>query len=125
MCMYFIELEDVCDAETFDKTCHLDQVLVIQSAKYGRMSLGTCITTGYGHVGCYKDVTDLVSRRCAGKQSCSMFVTRSDQELIEDYSCDKDLVSYMEIDTNCQSGKLMSKLYLLTTTIAKAGLSHR
>ncbi len=79
-------------------------MILVQSAKYGRMALGNCITVNYGQLGCHKDVTDIVSRRCAGKVSCSVFVTRYDEELMEGYPCGAELVPYLEIDSSCQAG---------------------
>ncbi len=100
----FTDVEHTCNTETFERRCGSSEVLVVNSAKFGRMALGTCITKGYGEVGCYKDVTDILTSRCAGKQSCSMLVWQGDANLMESYPCDEELKPYLETDTNCQPG---------------------
>ncbi len=102
----FSDIQETCNDETFEKDCSPGEVVVVHSAKYGRMALGNCITKGYGEVGCYKDVTDILSRRCAGHQSCSVVIWRGDDELMESYPCDSELFPYLETDTSCQPGTL-------------------
>ncbi len=99
-------IDEVCDGGTYEKRCRDGEVILVQSAKYGRMALGNCITKDYGQLGCYKDVTDIFKSKCAGKKSCSMFITKNDEELIEGYpACGAELFPYLEIDSSCQAGK--------------------
>ncbi len=104
-----VDIQETCNIETFERSCGSDEVLVVNSAKFGRMALGTCITKGYGEVGCYKDVTDILSGRCAGKQACSMMVWKNDDEFMESYPCDSELPPYLETDTICQPGKYIKQ----------------
>lgn len=103
--LFFLEIQETCNDQTFEKECSSGEVLVVQSAKYGRMALGNCITKGYGELGCYKDVTEILSRRCAGQQSCSTLIWRGDAELMQSYPCDVELRPYLETETSCQPGK--------------------
>ncbi len=41
-----------CESENFEPTCGRQEVVVMEHALYGRMSLGKCVETDYGYVGC-------------------------------------------------------------------------
>ena len=44
--MFFVlsvEAVEVCQTETFQASCVDDQVIIMTSAKYGRMRLGRCV----------------------------------------------------------------------------------
>ena len=101
----FSDIQEICDTQTFERSCPSGEVLLVHSAKYGRMALGKCVTKDFGQLGCYKDVTGVLNRRCAGKQSCSVLIWKADTDLMESYPCEEDLTPYLEIDTSCQSGK--------------------
>ena len=43
---------DYCRFETFNATCGHDAVVVMDTARYGRMEFGRCVDRDYGYVGC-------------------------------------------------------------------------
>ncbi|ELT90059.1 hypothetical protein CAPTEDRAFT_225510 [Capitella teleta] len=85
--------------ESFNATCAADEVIVVQSALYGRMKLGRCVNREY-YLGCQSDVLPFVERRCSGRRSCTM--SMPDTDLHQRQPCPKDLLAYMEADFVCQ-----------------------
>ena len=47
--------EEVCVAEDFKPSCAADEVIIMESAVYGRMAIGRCVKNDYGHLGCHND----------------------------------------------------------------------
>jgi len=95
---------DYCDTETFRAECARDEVVVMRSARYGRMSLGRCVETEMGHIGCHRDVLPLVDRRCSGRRRCELRVP--DAELESTRPCLRELKSYFEADYSCVPGTI-------------------
>ena len=58
----FLAEEEYCQWETFNATCGEGEVIVMRTARYGRMKLGKCLTTDY-FVGCSADVLSHVDSR--------------------------------------------------------------
>jgi len=94
----------VCKWQAFEVDCGRDSVVFIDRALFGRMRLGSCLTEGFGHVGCVADVGPLIERRCAGRHDCH--VQLPDVELDRSaHGCPADLLSYLEVEFHCQIGK--------------------
>ena len=53
-------VKEYCERENFSPECPADHVVLMQSAVYGRMREGQCITGNYGTIGCSKDVMKYV-----------------------------------------------------------------
>ncbi len=60
--MFFPVEEEFCQWETFNATCPEGEVILMRTARYGRMKLGKCLTTDY-FVGCSADVLSHVDTR--------------------------------------------------------------
>jgi len=93
---------DYCDTETFRAECARDEVVVMRSARYGRMALGRCVETEMGHIGCQRDVLTAVDRRCSGRRRCELRVP--DAELESTRPCLRELKSYLEAAYSCVPG---------------------
>ena len=93
---------DYCDTETFRAECARDEVIVLRSARYGRMALGRCVETEMGHIGCHRDVMTLVDRRCSGRRRCELRIP--DAELESTQPCLRELKSYLEASYSCVPG---------------------
>jgi len=93
---------DYCDTETFRAECARDEVIVMRSARYGRMALGRCVETEMGHIGCHRDVLTPVDRRCSGRRRCELRVP--DAELESTRPCLRELKSYLEAAYSCVPG---------------------
>lgn len=94
-------VRDYCQYEKFNATCAGDQVIVMQTARYGRMALGRCITSDYA-TGCFSDVLEAIDRRCSGRHHCLIDIP--DASLHEKTSCAKDLMGYLEASYTCVPG---------------------
>ncbi len=89
--------------EPLDIACHRGQVILLNSASFGRMHLGRCLTSELGYMGCGNDVLRVVEGWCSGKRECHMQMPNKD--LFEDSTCSADYVSFLEVDYACISGK--------------------
>ena len=99
---------DYCDTETFRAECARDEVVVVRSARYGRMELGRCVETEMGHIGCYRDVLTPIDRRCSGRRRCELRVP--DAELESSRPCLRELKSYLEAAYSCVPGIVSSRI---------------
>ena len=96
-----VEFREYCIQEEFEATCEENEVIVIQEARYGRMSIGRCVSADYGNLGCSADVTNYIDTKCSGRHHCEMTV----KELIDvAQPCDKDFSSYLEVKHECVKG---------------------
>ena len=92
-------LADFCDAETFHAECQMNEVIVMETARYGRMKMGRCVETAMGFVGCFRDVLGLTDQRCSGKRTCDIYIPNAEFEATR--PCLKELKSYMEASYVC------------------------
>jgi len=98
-----VEASDYCLMEEFNASCRQpDEVVVIDRARYGRMSISRCVTGNYGHLGCYVDVRRLLHAKCSGRRRCRVRVP--DDDLFSTRPCPSDFTSYLEATYRCQRG---------------------
>jgi len=96
---------EYCDWETMNASCaRYDEVLIVHSARFGRMKMGRCVTKNYGHIGCGVDVTSNVERACAGRRRCTLSVISLHEERS---TCPPDLKAYLETSYECIKGILI------------------
>ena len=66
---FFVVLLEFCEDETFEGDCGSDSVIMVEQARYGRMRIGTCLTTNYGfaiiHLALFVSVKALTSHMYA------------------------------------------------------------
>lgn len=96
------EPKDYCIADTFRAVCDHNEVIVMETARYGRMNVGSCVRTNFGFVGCSSDVLGLFDRRCSGRQRCTVRVL--DPELQEHQPCNEEFKSYLQANFSCIQG---------------------
>jgi hypothetical protein len=94
----FAGVTDYCQWESFDVTCQQDEVIVMQSAVFGRMTLGRCAKVNYGHLGCHVDVMAHMDDRCSGRRNCTVKIY---DELRKYSVCPEDVNSYLEASYTC------------------------
>lgn len=97
-----VEIREYCFPNAFNVTCGPDAVIVLRSARYGRMNRGKCLTSDY-KTDCFADVLVQVDRKCSGRRHC--FISIPDNMLHQLQPCPKDLLAYLETDYVCQKGK--------------------
>ena len=109
MCPYFIlsfcvfqDRLDVCETETFKATCSSNEVIVMETARYGRMRIGRCVKKSLGFIGCHADVLPLIDRRCSGLPECE--IRMPDAELDRTRPCLEELKTYFEASYQCHEG---------------------
>ena len=92
-------MQEYCEDASFHPVCGPDEVIVMTSARYGRMRLANCLTTNYGHVGCSTDMLPVVDSYCSGRWSCEVDIR--DLMVSGQKPCPKDLRSYLEAQYTC------------------------
>ena len=105
--IYFPEIKEYCQFQSFNATCQPGEVVLIESAMYGRMRTGKCVTRNYGHVGCERDVKQYLETVCSGRQSCKFEVP--DATLKSMRPCPKDFASYLAASYSCVSGRWLCR----------------
>ena len=108
--LYISDPKEYCENEVFRAACGSDEVIVMQSARYGRMRISKCIDRDYGYVGCSADVLPKADRLCSGKRKCEVPVPNptfsADVTL-----CPRDLKPYLEVAYKCVKGELVRVIY--------------
>ena len=88
----------------FEPKCKESEVVVVTSARYGRMSKsGRCVGRDFGYIGCATDVLDIADSWCSGRSSCQIPVPNS--AFKRRVNCPKDLKPYLEVKHHCLEGK--------------------
>ena len=100
MFICLVELHEYCEWESFNGTCLSDEVIIMRTARYGRMRLGRCVNQNYGHIGCGTDVMPFLETKCSGQQACVVSVI----SFHDKRSCPKDFKGYLEASYYCLKG---------------------
>lgn len=93
---------EYCTTETFRASCADAEVVLMQQALYGRMSLGRCIQKTYDEIGCKVDALEIVDGRCSGRRQCEIHVP--DKEIHNLSACTHQLVMYLNASFICLPG---------------------
>nr|UCK81581.1 Gal-binding and CUB domains containing receptor 14 [Arenicola marina] len=96
------EIQEVCAGETFEGRCESDEVIVMKSARYGRMRLGRCVKVDLGYLGCSSNVLSLFDGWCSGKRSCDVAISKMNKQLVDRRSCIADITSHVEVAFACR-----------------------
>ena len=92
---------EYCKWETFNATCEPGSVVVMQSARYGRMRQGRCASTDV-FIGCSADVLTQMDSRCSGRETCNIVIP--DATLHQQQPCPNDIMAYLEASYTCVQG---------------------
>ena len=117
-------VREYCQLETFSARCRHGDVVVMTTARFGRMRVGRCINASSNSaalekvlqsdpnsLGCYADVLDYADRTCSGKTTCDIFVPNRD--LLSTRPCFAQLTTYFEAAYQCVYGTVVIVLLLL------------
>jgi len=108
------EVAEYCTGEAFEPRCTGNDVIVMLSARYGRMKVGRCVAEEPGfepmlqdprYLRCFADVVDVVSSQCSGSSQCTLRV--NDQNFNNVKPCYANLKMYLEATYMCISGTLI------------------
>jgi len=97
---------EYCLEQQLDTQCGSDEIIVVDSASYGRMRLNRCVHTDYDFVGCGTDVTDVLAGKCSGRRRCR--VVNIEALFAASRVCPTDLKSYLEANFSCIKGQTSS-----------------
>lgn len=103
LCVAAVLSREYCESEAFTAKCWQNEIVVMESAFYGRMRIGHCVEADLGYLGCSEDVLHLLDGRCSGKQDCEIRIP--DGELDETKPCYKELKVYLETSYTCVRGQ--------------------
>ena len=93
---------DYCNGEEFSSRCLPHEVVVMETAVYGRMQIGRCVKNDLGFLGCQADVIETMDRKCSGLSQCTFTVTN--KEITDDVRCLADLKTYLNVSYSCLKG---------------------
>ena len=98
-----------CLTESFMAQCQPQEMIIIESAVFGRMQVGRCVAKNYGHLGCSVDVLSYLDAACSGLNSCEFSV--SDPTLVRTRPCPPDFASYLDASYRCVPGHTAALLF--------------
>ena len=93
---------EYCLTESFLARCPSGEVILMETAIFGRMKLNRCATKNYGYLGCSTNVLKPLDSACSGRQTCELSV--SDAVLVRTQPCPADFTSYLEASFRCVPG---------------------
>src|SRR6218665_1055619 len=99
---YVIGRTEYCQWETFNATCRPEEMILMQSARYGRMRFGRCMREDHGSVGCSANVLEYMDRKCSGRRTCQ--ITIPDASLHANLQCPKEVMPYLDAVYTCITG---------------------
>jgi len=95
-------ISEYCETEEFVASCAgEDEMILMQTAHFGRMRLGRCLTVNNGNLGCQLDVLDQLDPLCSGRRSCSVVVATIDHRALP---CTREVRGYLEASYVCVKG---------------------
>ena len=96
--------DEFCQHETFTARCDGRQdVVLMESAGYGRLRLGRCARRDLGYLGCMVDALRLLDSRCSGQpHGCSVSVM--DTQLRQLRPCPLDVTWHLHARYRCVKG---------------------
>jgi len=94
---------EYCQWEVFNASCPgADQLILMETARYGRMRFGRCMREDHGSVGCSADVRPYLDWKCSGRRRCQLLIP--DAVLHAAHPCPKELMPYLEASYSCITG---------------------
>ena len=97
--------EEFCQDESFIARCDgRHDVIVMETARYGRLRLGRCVRRNLGYLGCVVDALRLLDFRCSG-QPHGCRVSIMDPELRQLRPFPLDVTWHLEARYRCVHGQ--------------------
>ena len=102
--------KEYCQGTSFTPKCSTGEVIVLQSALYGTLRLGTCVEEDpLNQVGCSVDVLGVVDGHCSGMRECDIRVPNAEMDDLR--TCKHDFTRYLEASFMCIKGELLQCYY--------------
>lgn len=97
--------KDYCDI--FNATCPgNNQIIVMETALYGRMRTGYCIEEDHGYIGCSANILPVLDNKCSGRKTCEMSIPIRKFKF-QNKKCPSEVISYLQASYRCQTGKTL------------------
>ena len=93
---------DYCLYDVFNATCGHNEVVVMETAWFGRLYIGRCAPKDYD-MGCKADVMPYVDAQCSGLRQCRVEVTEFGKQGIR--PCPEGVTSFFEAAYRCTKGR--------------------
>jgi hypothetical protein len=104
------ELKEYCQEETFTASCDQPhQVVLMTSARYGRLRIGRCVKRNLGYLGCAVDALPVLDARCSGQPGTGCELSIMDQAIRDLKPCPKDVTWHLEASYKCVEGNVTHK----------------
>ena len=100
------DVREYCTWDTFEATCGPNEVIMMKTARYGRMRLGRCVKKNFGYGGCAADVLTYMDRLCSGKRKCTLVIPDPTMRNMKPCS---ELEAYLEASYECVKGKRVNQ----------------
>jgi len=105
---------EYCLSEAFSAKCLKNEVILMNSAIYGRMRIGRCLQQESTQLhlslskdplflGCSVDVLHILDGKCSGRNQCD--VQGNDADLQKQKPCHHGLFLYLEANYHCLTGR--------------------
>jgi len=106
--------DEFCQDESFTARCdRLHDVVLMESARYGRLRLGRCVRRNLGYLGCMVDALRLLDSRCSGQpHGCSVSIM--DPQLRQLRPCPLDVTWHLDARYRCVQGQCLP-VYVVTS----------
>jgi len=111
----------LCQSEYLRVKCDSGEVVIVEHARYGRMSISRCVKQDFGFVGCSVNVLSFLDAHCSGRRACSIRVLDDNFDNVK--PCHDDLKSYLEVSYRCVKG--INTCFIPTATYACRLHRHR
>jgi len=107
-----VNSRDYClTTESFEPKCLKNEVIVMNSAIYGRMKIGRCLKdqglipalrNDPQYFGCYVDILSFMDSKCSALNTC--LVQGADVGFQQENKCYEELAKYLEASYECVTG---------------------
>jgi len=113
--------DEFCQDEAFTARCDgQHDVVLMESAHYGRLRIGRCVRRNLGYLGCMVDALRLLDSRCSG-QPHGCRVSIMDPQLRQLRPCPLDVTWHLDARYRCVTGQYSHSSFGFTIIGMRAG----
>ena len=109
--MQVVSAEEFCNSEISQPYCHINEVIYITWALYGRREYGRCLKKEGdldedllkkpGYINCSTDVRHVIETQCAGQKHCEFYVAK----IKSNTSCLTFALKHLKVSHECIRGR--------------------
>ena len=111
--MQVVSAEEFCNSEISQPYCHINEVIYITWAPYGRREYGRCLKKEVldenllkkpGYTNCSSDVREVIETQCAGEKHCKFHVAK----IKSNTSCLTFALKHLEVSHKCTKSRCIN-----------------